>query len=146
MSGKHTLILLAEDNPGDSQLALYALGEAGLAPETVHRARDGEAAVQFLFGDGPHAGRDTTQQPKLAILDIQMPKLNGLEVLERMKADPRTREIPAVIFTSSLAPEDRERARTLGADGFINKPMDFEKFTAEIQSLVTRWLKEKAAA
>lgn len=146
MNEKQTLILLAEDNPGDGHLVMYALTEAGLIPETVHWARDGEAAVQFLFGEGPHAGRDTTQQPKLAILDLQMPKLSGLEVLERMKADPRTREIPAVIFTSSLAPEDRARAQVLGADGFVSKPMDLDKFSAEIQTLVTRWLKEKAAA
>ena len=121
------VILLAEDNPGDAQLALYALRAGGWTHGLVW-VKDGEEGIEWFFGEGRHAGRHVEEQPRLALLDIQMPRLSGIEVLERLKADPRTADIPVVIFTSFAGEEIEAQARALGAVEFLQKPVDFDKY------------------
>jgi len=137
---KHEVdILLVEDNPDDVELALHALRKENLA-NSIHVARDGEEALEFLFCQGPYAGRSFEQPPKLVLLDLKLPKVDGLEVLKRLKADERTKTIPIVILTSSKEERDLIKGYGLGANSYIQKPVDFEQFRETIKTVGLYWL------
>jgi two-component system response regulator len=128
-------ILLVEDNPNDAELTLRALKEHNLA-NTVHLARDGAEALEFLFGEGP--GR--TAVPKVILLDLKLPKVDGLEVLRRLKADDRTKLIPVVVLSSSREEPDIATSYRLGANSYIVKPVDFEAFVRAVSDVGLYWL------
>jgi two-component system response regulator len=132
-------ILLVEDNPDDLELALRALKKANLC-NRIHVARDGEEALDFIFCEGPHAGRTLDFTPKIILLDLKLPKISGLEVLRRVKGDPRTRLIPVVVLTSSKEQTDLVESYQLGVNSYIAKPVDFEGFAAAVQHLGLYWL------
>lgn len=132
-------ILLVEDNPDDEELTLLTLEENNIA-NSVHVVRDGEEAVNYLFGLASFADRDVSKRPKLILLDLKLPKLNGIEVLEKIKADERTKKIPVVILTSSREEPDIERCYQLGANSYIVKPVDFEQFKKSISQIGMYWL------
>jgi CheY-like chemotaxis protein len=127
-------ILLVEDNKDDADLTLHALRKAKIANQ-VHLLRDGAEAVDFFFGP---AGADA--RPRVILLDLKLPKISGLEVLQRLKADPRTSAIPVVVLTSSREDRDIEEAYKLGVNSYIVKPVDFEGFTQAVASLGLYWL------
>jgi two-component system response regulator len=132
-------ILLVEDNPDDIELTLHAFKTGNLA-NSVHVARDGVEALEFLFCIGPHAGRSIQARPKLILLDLKLPRLDGHEVLKRIKGDPRTSAIPVVILTSSAEERDVMRTYEVGANSYIVKPVDFEQFTESIRDIGKYWL------
>lgn len=134
-----TLVLLVEDNPDDETLTLRALRSEESALDVVV-ARDGVEALDFLFGSGPHAGRDVSLMPKLILLDLKMPKMDGLEVLRRLRADERTALLPVVILTSSREERDVVGTYRLGANSYIRKPVDFSTFTEAVRELKKYWL------
>ncbi|MGH9445181.1 MAG: response regulator [Terriglobia bacterium] len=131
-------ILLVEDNPADVELTLRSLRRSKLA-NNVHVARDGEEALDFLFCRGPHAGRDFST-PKVMLLDLKLPKIDGIEVLQAVRADEQTRLLPVVILTSSREQVDVMRSYKLGVNSYIQKPVDFEQFQATIRQLGLYWL------
>ncbi len=132
-------VLLIEDNPDDARLAITALRTNRVINEVVV-ARDGEEARDYLFGQGRHAGRDPAQCPELVLLDLKLPKIDGLDVLRRIRADDRTRFVPVVVLTSSDEEEDVIRGYRLGANSFIRKPIDFERFLDAVRQAATYWL------
>jgi CheY-like chemotaxis protein len=132
-------VLLVEDDPTDLQLALRALQKANLAGH-LRVARDGAEALSFIFCEGTHIGRSIDVMPKVVLLDLKLPKINGLQVLQRMKGDPRTKTIPVVVLTSSKEPSDVADSYQLGVNSYIVKPVNFERFAAAVQELVTYWL------
>jgi two-component system response regulator len=132
-------ILLVEDNPDDLELTLYTLGNEKLANK-IHVARDGEEALEFLFCTGEHSGRSFEHPPRLVLLDLKLPKVDGMEVLKQLKDDPRTRSIPVVILTSSKEERDLIKGYGLGANSYIQKPVDFEQFRQTIKSVGLYWL------
>lgn len=132
-------LLLVEDNPQDLELAVRALRKANLANH-IQVARDGEEALDFVFGEGAHAGRELRDGPRLVLLDLKLPKIDGLEVLRRMKGDPRTKMIPIVVLTSSKEQSDLVESYQLGANSYIVKPVDFERFTEAVRDLGMYWL------
>ena len=138
MNGKKT-ILLVEDNPDDVALTLRVLKKHNVANEAVV-AHDGVEALDYLFGTGAHAGRDLRQQPQVILLDLKLPKVDGLEVLRRIRKDPRTRLQPVVILTSSKEESDRIESYALGANSYICKPVDFNQFAESIRQLGIYWL------
>ena len=138
MNGKKT-ILLVEDNPDDVALTLRVLKKHNVANEVVV-AHDGVEALDYLFGTGAYAGRDLRQQPQLILLDLKLPKVDGLEVLRRIRKDPRTRLQPVVILTSSKEERDRIEGYALGANSYICKPVDFNQFAESIRQLGIYWL------
>jgi two-component system response regulator len=137
MSNK--LILLVEDNPDDEELTMRALRKANVANDIVV-ARDGSAALDFLFGRGEHAGRDPARAPAVVLLDIKLPKVSGLEVLERLRADERTRLVPVVMLTSSSEDEDKLRSYRLGANSYVRKPVEFGAFVEAVAQLGLYWV------
>ena len=136
---KTKTILLVEDSPDDVQLTLRALKKNNIANEVVI-AGDGVEALDYLFGDGKFAGRDIRLMPQVVLLDLKMPKMDGLEVLHRMRADERTRLLPVVILTTSSEEKDRVESYKLGANSYIRKPVDFNQFTEAVQQLGLYWL------
>jgi CheY-like chemotaxis protein len=137
---KHSVnILLVEDNPSDRELTLHALHRHHLANH-IEVVRDGAEALDYLFATGPYAGRDPAQMPKLILLDLKLPKVDGLEVLQRVKADPRTRSIPVVVLTSSEEERDVVESYRLGVNSYIVKPVDFAQFTEAVRKLGFYWL------
>ena len=132
-------ILLVEDNPEDLELTLRALRKENLA-NNILVARDGEEALEFLFRNGHHADRSFEALPKLVLLDLKLPKVDGMEVLKRMKSDARTKAIPVVILTSSKEDRDLVKGYGLGANSYIQKPVDFEKFRETIKRVGMYWL------
>ena len=132
-------ILLVEDSAEDLELTLRALRKANLANH-IEIARDGAEAIDFIFGEGTHAGRDSTDVPKLILLDLKLPRVDGLEVLKRIKCDPRTSHIPIVVLTSSKEQNDVTESYRLGVNSYIVKPVNFEGFTAAVQNLGMYWL------
>lgn len=133
-------ILLVEDNPDDAELTLRELRKNNMANNLIH-VEDGEAALDFLYGRGDYAfTKETVGLPKVILLDIQMPKLNGIEVLEKIKSDPATKAIPVVILTSSMESPDIKRSYELGANSYIVKPVSFEGFSTAIRNLGFYWL------
>jgi two-component system response regulator len=132
-------ILLVEDNTGDAELTLRALGKHNLANHVIH-LRDGAEAIDFLFGTGKFSGRNVEDLPRILLLDLKMPKVGGMQVLEKVKSDPRTKSIPVVILTSSGEDPDIERAYSLGANSYIIKPVDFSNFSKTVADLGFFWL------
>ncbi len=132
-------LLLVEDDPQDLELALRSFKKSGIVNSIVI-ARDGAEALDFVFGEGAHAGRAVTEQPKVILLDLKLPKVDGLEVLRRIKADPRTRAIPVVMLTSSKEQRDIVESYKLGVNSYIVKPVDFEGFSAAVRELGCYWL------
>lgn len=132
-------ILLVEDNPYDAELALRALHKRHLANKVFH-VKDGQEALDFLFGTGLYAGRDTSQHPKVILLDLKLPKVNGLEVLRAIKADQRTKDIPVVVLTSSSQQRDIVESYHLGVNSYVVKPLEFENFSAAVAELGCYWV------
>ena len=132
-------ILLVEDNPRDVELTLRSLKKANLA-NRIHVARDGEEALDFIFGERSHAGRKVEDAPRLILLDLKLPKIDGLEVLQRIKSDSRTKLIPTVVLTSSKEQVDVVESYRLGVSSYIVKPVNFERFAAAVQELGMYWL------
>ncbi len=132
-------LLLVEDNPQDLELALRALRKAKLV-NRVHVARDGAEALEFIFGEGAHAGRRINEGPNVILLDLKLPKVDGLEVLRRVKSDPRTKVIPVVVLTSSKEQRDVVESYQLGVNSYIVKPVNFERFSAAVGDLGLYWL------
>jgi len=138
-STRSTAILLVEDNPRDEELTLRALRKHRLAAE-VGVARDGEEALDVLLGRGVHAQRPDTSLPTVVLLDIKLPKVDGLEVLRQLRAHERTKLLPVVILTSSLEDEDRRAGYAHGANSYVRKPVDFVQFSEAIRHLGLYWL------
>jgi two-component system response regulator len=132
-------VLLVEDNPDDAALALEALRTNRIVSDVVHVA-DGAAARDYLFGLAAHAGRDVCEMPQLVLLDLKLPKLSGLDVLGHMRRDERTRFVPVVVLTSSDEDEDLVQSYGLGANSFIRKPVEFDRFLEAIRQVSLYWL------
>ncbi|MDB4944380.1 MAG: two-component system response regulator [Labilithrix sp.] len=132
-------ILLVEDSAEDLELAARALRKTQPAL-AIEVARDGVEALDFVFGEGSHAGRDVAHAPKAVFLDLKLPKVDGVEVLKRLKSDPRTRAIAVVMLTSSMEQRDVERCYALGVNSYIVKPVTFERYTTAVQQLGSYWM------
>ena len=132
-------ILLVEDNADDEALTIRALNKNNVANGLVV-AHDGVEALDYLFGTGAYAGRDTSVLPGLVLLDLKLPKLDGLEVLRRLRADERTRRLPVVVLTSSKEEPDLIKSYNLGANSYIRKPVDFDQFIEAVRQLGLYWL------
>jgi len=132
-------ILLVEDNPQEAELTIRALKKRTLANHFIH-VHDGQEAIDFLFGTGTYHHRDVLEQPKVILLDLKLPKLDGIEVLRQLRADDRTKLIPVVMLTSSSQDRDVIEAYQLGANSYIVKPVDFEKFLEVVSNIITYWL------
>jgi two-component system response regulator len=132
-------ILLVEDSQDDIDLALHALRHGKLA-NSIFVVRDGEEALDFLFCRGAYAERSSDHPPKLVLLDLKMPKIDGLQVLKQLKGDPRTKAIPVVIMTSSKEERDLIEGYNSGVNSFIQKPVDFEQFRETVKTLGLYWL------
>ena len=132
-------LLLVEDNPQDLELTLRALQKAHIA-NRIQIARDGVEALDYIFGEGAFAGRRIEDAPRVILLDLKLPKVDGLEVLQRIKGDPRTKTIPVVILTSSKEQRDVVESYRLGVNSYIVKPVNFEGFTAAVRDLGLYWL------
>ncbi|MBI3951057.1 MAG: response regulator [Acidobacteria bacterium] len=139
MTEQPVQILLVEDNPDDVELTLHALKKHNLA-NRIEIVRDGTEALQFIFCTGAYAHRHIEDSPKVILLDLKLPKVDGLEVLRQIKADPRTRMIPVVVLTSSREERDILESYQLGVNSFITKPVDFEQFTEAVRQLGLYWL------
>jgi two-component system response regulator len=133
------VILLVEDNPDDELLAMRALRKNNVMNEVVV-ARNGVEALDYLFASGSYAGRDTSTMPRLILLDLKLPKVDGLEVLKRLRSDQRTRLLPVVILTSSKEREDMVEGYGLGANSYVRKPVNFEQFVKAVEQLKLYWL------
>ncbi|PWT72288.1 MAG: two-component system response regulator [Proteobacteria bacterium] len=133
------LILLVEDNPDDEELALRAF-RRGRVPGPVVVVRDGAEALDYLFRTGKHAGRGIDAAPAVVLLDLKLPKLDGLEVLRRIRGDVRTRCLPVVVLTSSREEQDIVESYNLGANSYVRKPVDFSEFVEAVRSLGVYWL------
>ncbi len=133
------IILLVEDNPDDVELTLRAFKKCNIANEVVV-ARDGVEALDYLFGTGAYAGRDLSVMPAVVLLDLKLPRIDGLEVLRRLRADERTRCLPVVVLTSSNEDQDVVNSYQLGANSYIRKPVDFVQFIDAARQLGMYWL------
>jgi len=132
-------ILLVEDNDGDAEMTIRALKKHNLANHLLH-LKDGAQALDFLFAEGGYSGRQVENTPKIILLDLKMPKVNGKEVLKRIKSDPRTRKIPVVILSSSKEDPDIEQCYDLGANGYVVKPVEFDLFHKVVSELGLFWM------
>jgi CheY-like chemotaxis protein len=139
MSDSSDTILLVEDNPSDVALTQRALQRASITTKLVV-VEDGQEALDYLFGAGMHAGRDTSRLPALMLLDLKLPKVDGLEVLRRIRANKHTRRLPVIVLTSSKEEQDVAAAYDLGANSYIRKQVDFAQFDAGIKLLGAYWL------
>ena len=134
----HT-ILLIEDNPDDAELTRIAFAEAGIDSQLVV-VGDGAEALDYLFARGAHAGRDAADLPSIVLLDLNLPKLDGREVLQALRANPATRGLPVVVLTTSTEPFDVEASYALGVNSYIRKPVDFKKFVEVVKQIGLYWL------
>lgn len=132
-------IILIEDNPHDAELVLRALKKHGLTNK-LQLLQDGAEALDFIFATGAYADRDINHRPKLILLDLKLPKVDGLEILRRLKGDARTRSIPVVVMTSSQEEKDIVESYSLGVNSYIVKPVDFDKFVQSVSDLGLYWL------
>jgi CheY-like chemotaxis protein len=139
MSDQYVEILLVEDNPDDLELTLHTLRRNHLA-NRIQVARDGAEALEMIFGANADTLVNSTQKPKVILLDLKLPKVDGLEILRRLKGDPRTRTIPVVMLTSSREERDIVESYQLGVNSYIVKPVDFEQFTHAVQQLDLYWV------
>jgi two-component system, response regulator len=139
VNSDETDILLVDDSQDDVDLTLHALRAENLANH-VFIARDGEEALDFLFCSGPHSQRSFEHPPKLVLLDLKLPKVDGMQVLEQVKSDPRTRTIPVVLMTSSREERDMVSGYNLGVNSYLQKPVDFEQFRKMVKLLGMYWL------
>ena len=139
MTLENPQILLVEDNPNDVKLTLHALSEENLA-NAIQVARDGEEALDFLFCRGEFANRSFDHPPRLVLLDIKLPKVDGLEVLRAVKGDPRTKAIPVVVISSSREESDLVKSYKLGVNAYIQKPVEFDAFRRAVKQLGLFWL------
>ena len=133
------IILLVEDNADDIELTLRAFEKSNIVNDIIV-AKDGEEALDYLFGTGSHAGRDPQLLPEVVLLDLKLPKIDGLDVLRRIRAAERTRRLPVVILTSSTEEQDVLRSYDLGANSFVQKPVDFGEFLDAARHLGLYWL------
>jgi len=136
---REKFILLVEDNPDDEILTLRALKKNNILNEVVV-ARDGAEALDFVFGTGQYAGRDIKETPQVVLLDLKLPKVDGLDVLRRLRKDERTKLLPIVVLTSSTEEQDMIESYSLGANSYILKPVDFNQFAEAIRQLGLYWL------
>lgn len=136
---KEPIILLVEDNSSDEELTLRALKKANIANKVVV-ARDGAEALDYLFVKGAYVSRDPTETPQVVLLDLNLPKLGGLDVLQRIRADEKTKLLPVVILTSSKEDKDLIEGYALGANSYIVKPVDFTQFSEAVRQLGLYWL------
>jgi CheY-like chemotaxis protein len=132
-------ILLVEDNQNDAELAMHALKKHKLA-NRIEVVRDGAEALDFIFARGAYGHRDINQTPRVVLLDLKLPKVDGLEVLRQIKSDPRTRKIPVVVLTSSREERDVMESYNLGVNSYILKPVDFQQFTEAVRTIGLYWL------
>jgi len=133
------VLLLVEDNPTDEKLTLRAFKKSGVANEIIV-VRDGAEALDFLFATGPYTSRATAELPAVILLDLKLPRIDGLEVLRRIRADERTRCLPVVILTASKEHEDLARGYSLGANAYVRKPVGFTEFSEAVKTLGLFWL------
>jgi CheY-like chemotaxis protein len=139
------VILLVEDNPDDEALTLRALRKNNIA-NRVEVARDGAEALDYVFGSGKDAGRDASLLPQVVLLDLKLPRVDGLEVLKRIRADERTRLLPVVVLTSSKEDRDLVESYSRGANSYVRKPVDFQEFVEAVRQLGLYWLVLNEAA
>lgn len=132
-------ILLVEDNASDAEMTIDALRKNGLANKLLH-VKDGAAALDFIFAEGEYTGRSTKYKPKVILLDLKMPKVNGIEVLQRMRTDELTKNIPVVMLTSSKEDPDIKTCYDLGANSYVVKPVEFDEFQKAITELGLYWM------
>lgn len=132
-------VLLVEDNLQDAELTIRALKKSNLVNNLIHLT-DGVQALDFIFATGKYKGRNTNQFPKVILLDLKMPKISGMQVLERIKSDPSTKSIPVVVLTSSAEDPDIKRCYELGANSYIVKPVEFANFSATVSDLGLYWM------
>jgi two-component system response regulator len=136
---QNKVVLLVEDNPDDEALTIRALRKHKLANEIIV-ARDGQEALDYLFAEGVHAGRDIYDLPQVILLDLKLPKIDGLQVLEQIRKTDHTRNVPVVVLTSSSQEQDMVRSYDLGANSYVRKPVDFEQFLEAARQLGLYWL------
>ena len=136
---KEKVILVVEDNPRDEALTLRALKKSNVVNDVVV-VRDGVEALDYLFGTGTHEGRDTSVLPQMVLLDLKLPKIDGLEVLRKLRDDDRTKRLPVIIFTSSSEEEDMIKSYDLGANSYVRKPVEFDQFLEATKQLGIYWL------
>ena len=139
MSNQEVEIILVEDNPDDAALAIRALKKNNLANNLIH-LKDGAEGLEFIFGEGKYAGRNTDNMPKVILLDLKMPRVNGIEFLDKIKSSLMTKSIPVVVLTSSAEDPDIKRCYELGANSYIVKPVEFENFAKTIVELGLYWM------
>lgn len=139
MKDKNKVILLVEDNPDDEALTLRALKKNNISNEVVV-AHDGAEALEYLFGEGSYAGRDTQDMPQVVLLDLKLPKIDGFDVLREMRTRERTKRLPVVILTSSNEEQDRISGYDLGANSYVRKPVEFGTFIEAVKHLGLYWL------
>ena len=132
-------VLLVEDNSSDAEMTIRALKKSNLANRLLH-LKDGAEALDFLFAEGEYSGRQMQNTPKVILLDLKMPKVNGIEVLQKIKFDERTRKIPVVVLTSSREDPDIQECYKLGANGYVVKPVEFDEFHKAISDLGFYWM------
>jgi len=136
---QRTTLLLVEDNEDDVQLTLRAFRKHNIAND-VHVARDGREALDFLFGTGAYATRDSSEQPNVVLLDLKLPRVDGLEVLRRVRSDERTKLVPVVVLTSSDEESDLAQSYRLGANSYVRKPVEFGNFADAVSHLGLYWM------
>jgi CheY-like chemotaxis protein len=139
MVGRSVLVLLVEDNPNDAELTLHALRRNNLVNGIDH-VRDGEEALDYLYGRGKYDDRDLKSLPKVILLDLKLPKVDGMDVLRTIKADPQLKNIPVVVLTSSREEKDIVNSYDLGVNSYIQKPVDFQQFTEAIAQVGYYWV------
>jgi len=139
MNDQDVDILIIEDNVNDAELTMRVLGKQKLASNIIHLA-DGVEALDFLYGKGKFSGRNTDIKPRVIFLDLKMPRLNGLQVLDKIKNDPAYKSIPVVILTSSAEDPDIKKSFELGANSYIVKPVEFENFAKTVSDLGLYWM------
>jgi two-component system response regulator len=132
-------LLLVEDNSGDAEMTINALKTNGLANKLLH-LKDGAAALDYIFAEGIYAGRRVEDTPRVILLDLKMPKVNGIEVLQKIRTDERTKRIPVVILTSSKEDPDIHKCYDLGANSYVVKPVEFDKFQKAVSDLGLYWM------